>query len=653
MMLTAADQADVVVSNLITSTALASVWLLVFWVWAQMKTWHSAAHRAKGWLYGLLLLGWFTFIGCFLPHFGKATHQQRSLSNHEWPVALSFNNHPHSAQTSQHSRDSPSSLTLLQGTKPTEKNPPSKPFKELVLGFWLLGCGLLLLRLLWNYLRTFWLVRTLERNQEPALEGITEELAAKLGLTKAPPIVFCATQASPALTGLFSPKIVLPIGAKNWDHVRLRCCLAHELAHQKRNDLLHDLLATCIVCFHWFNPLAWLALSDLRTEREEACDQRACDLGIKASDYAQALFQLTTEMSQKSGNGICGIAMAHRSKIAMRIAKVLSPKTPHRSSTFGKAALGICLMSALPLTVLKARVHGNHIGPQTQTQLAENAFHNGDWHGAARWYQDLDSNPNQSPSDWYRYAFSLEQIHQMDRASRAMFTAFQLAGYPDSAFISFVTWHLTQGNAPLAQRVWQSWHQFTNPKMMVMEKPTGTLPILPVVAMTPPNDTESSEMLTPSLSLAKNSKAMERLYQLQQEWSQNYPQALTCQSFRWVAVLGHDHSQPLKHTVWFGQKPATIHSPTTTHGFQEPNFIDASKLMNLENPSLAHKGVLSCSLIINSHGTLLGLTYYSLPQDFDSELFENTLKTMRFRPGMVNGHPVTGHLPFAMGFRAN
>ena len=63
---------------------------------------------------------------------------------------------------------------------------------------------------------------------------------------------------TPAVYGIIKPKIILPT---EYDANKLNFILMHEKAHIKRKDNFIRLLALIVVCFHWFNPFAWLMLN--------------------------------------------------------------------------------------------------------------------------------------------------------------------------------------------------------------------------------------------------------------------------------------------------------------------------------------------------------------------------------------------------------
>ena len=74
---------------------------------------------------------------------------------------------------------------------------------------------------------------------------------------------------SPAVYGIFKPKILLPANIADAD---LDYILRHERVHIRRRDNLWRVLAVLTTCVHWFNPLVWIFLKNFFTDMELACD---------------------------------------------------------------------------------------------------------------------------------------------------------------------------------------------------------------------------------------------------------------------------------------------------------------------------------------------------------------------------------------------
>ena len=77
---------------------------------------------------------------------------------------------------------------------------------------------------------------------------------------------------SPALYGIFRPRIILPLGWESKDDLSL--ILAHEKAHARHGDNLWRVIAFVTAAIHWFNPLTWMFLRIALSDMELYCDER-------------------------------------------------------------------------------------------------------------------------------------------------------------------------------------------------------------------------------------------------------------------------------------------------------------------------------------------------------------------------------------------
>ena len=79
--------------------------------------------------------------------------------------------------------------------------------------------------------------------------------------------------ASPAVTGLLRPRIVLPDDFQSrYTPQEQRLVIAHEQMHIARGDLPAQALASLLRCLFWFHPLVHLAAGRFRFDQELACD---------------------------------------------------------------------------------------------------------------------------------------------------------------------------------------------------------------------------------------------------------------------------------------------------------------------------------------------------------------------------------------------
>ena len=126
---------------------------------------------------------------------------------------------------------------------------------------------------------------------------------------------------SPILLGLFRPKIILPVSLDT-ESEEFGMILAHENIHRKQLDNLWRLLAICITCFHWFNPLALIMLKTFLTDMELSCDETVIrKFGAEERKaYAGALLDFAEEKRMFVSTAFS------RSGVKVRIVNVLNYK---------------------------------------------------------------------------------------------------------------------------------------------------------------------------------------------------------------------------------------------------------------------------------------------------------------------------------------
>ena len=144
---------------------------------------------------------------------------------------------------------------------------------------------------------------------------------------------------TPAVYGIIKPKIILPT---EYDANKLNFILMHEKAHIKRKDNFIRLLALIVVCFHWFNPFAWLMLKLLYSDIELACDESV----LSKCDEAERKECAYTLLSTAEKTNLF-VASFGGSKIRIRIENILSYSKISIFSIASFAALVIAICYVL------------------------------------------------------------------------------------------------------------------------------------------------------------------------------------------------------------------------------------------------------------------------------------------------------------------
>lgn len=234
---------------------------------------------------------------------------------------------------------------MVQSTVAEKSDSPAPPKTPSLIGWmltlpmiWSVIFGLLMARLLWGG----WRLRRLERHcHEPAedvaghVSRMMQATAAETGLNKAPRLLLGHADSVPMVWGIFRPCLLLPEGVQHWPAEKLRAVLLHELAHLKRRDPLALWIGQVMLAAHWFNPLAWLTLRRLRADQERACDDTVLRQGIRPSDYAQHLLDLSRHTRLAPGLSLCALAMARSAPVAGRVTAILNGGQRREPATRG------------------------------------------------------------------------------------------------------------------------------------------------------------------------------------------------------------------------------------------------------------------------------------------------------------------------------
>ena len=100
--------------------------------------------------------------------------------------------------------------------------------------------------------------------------------------------------------------------------------LQHERAHVQKAHTFDILLFTVVILVHWFNPLVWITLSELKLLHEYEADDAVLDKGIDATQYQLLLVRKAVgEKRFTLANGFQHAKLKNR--IDMMLSKPTSP----------------------------------------------------------------------------------------------------------------------------------------------------------------------------------------------------------------------------------------------------------------------------------------------------------------------------------------
>ena len=153
----------------------------------------------------------------------------------------------------------------------------------------------------------------------------------------------------PMTVGQISPTILLPMGWREWDSIKLRAVLAHEEAHIRRADWAIGVMARINCCVFWFHPLAWWLKRELALLAEYACDDSVLAQMGDRRQYARALLEIAYAMKSAHGRLLTdAVPMAKETNVKKRMEQILDD-TRTISPAFGRRGWITLLMCSVPV----------------------------------------------------------------------------------------------------------------------------------------------------------------------------------------------------------------------------------------------------------------------------------------------------------------
>lgn len=234
-----------------------------------------------------------------------------------------------------------------------------------LFGLWLTGAAA---GLFWLSVQAR-LARRLVRESWPASPGDCPvdltRAAAEAGLRRVPQVRTSDALTGPAVTGLWSPVLLLPRGlAETLTPGQFRWAVAHELSHLRRGDLWVQWFESMMKCLFFFHPAVWIASRQLSARREECCDHAATALtGLPARESAAGLLTLL-ERALPAPAAALGMNGDHR-MARQRMRRLLAGDGPGKRALFPWTAAAIVPAVAV-LSLGAVRPAGSHGTPEAR-----------------------------------------------------------------------------------------------------------------------------------------------------------------------------------------------------------------------------------------------------------------------------------------------
>jgi beta-lactamase regulating signal transducer with metallopeptidase domain len=227
--------------------------------------------------------------------------------------------------------------------RPESVPPSGLSWLRALIWLWGIGVAALLAQLGRSLVRLRRVVRSASFIRDPAILRLFDECRGSMDVGRQIPVLETPLVATPALCGLFRPRLLLPPGllgslAKN----ELRFVFLHELAHLKRGDLFANWVAAVLQVVHWGNPLVWLAFARMRADRELACDALALAQAQpeERRAYGRTILKLVEGLGRPAPLPMLVGILEDRGQLKRRIAMIADSKRPPRWSLVPFLLLG-------------------------------------------------------------------------------------------------------------------------------------------------------------------------------------------------------------------------------------------------------------------------------------------------------------------------
>lgn len=192
--------------------------------------------------------------------------------------------------------------------------------EAIVLGIYLLGVSVLLLRLATGTVRARRLARSAVLHNG---------------------MYASSSCAAPVTVGFFHPKVIVPEQWRQWTPAQLNIVLTHEREHARRRDPLVQWLALLNRALFWFHPVAWWLERHLSALAEEACDNVVLAHGHSPREYSEYLLDMARSVTRSGARvNVTGMAMPG-SFLPKRIREIMEGGPAPRISRARMACVGV------------------------------------------------------------------------------------------------------------------------------------------------------------------------------------------------------------------------------------------------------------------------------------------------------------------------
>ncbi|MCT4594223.1 MAG: peptidoglycan DD-metalloendopeptidase family protein [Anaeromicrobium sp.] len=197
--------------------------------------------------------------------------------------------------------------------------------------------------------------------------NIFNRYKGKMNIKRNMKIIYTNVVTSPCLYGIIRPQILIPMDIdKKIDHEEIRYIICHELAHEKRKDMIVLGLVNLFKIIHWFNPIIWFGFYKMRQDCEIACDSLALSyISPKENiDYGHTIINLLSNNEKEFVHmGVMGM-LGNKSNLKKRMKLIKS----FNRNTYRLSILSILIMVLMGCAFLGNGDHIPKISPKQESK---------------------------------------------------------------------------------------------------------------------------------------------------------------------------------------------------------------------------------------------------------------------------------------------
>lgn len=219
----------------------------------------------------------------------------------------------------------------------------------LIVTLWFLGILVLVLKLAGGFLYNQRVKSYNARPLNKSWKNQLNKLCRKTRIKKTVALLESALVKVPMTIGHMKPAILLPVGmVTGLPRDQVEALLAHELAHILRRDYLVNIMQSVIDILYFYHPgVRWIS-SQVRTERENCCDDIAVSLSGDSINFARALTNIDGSLVTQASPALT--AANKSTRLFGRIKRLFGPRK--KNSEFSEGFAGACILTLFIFTLV-------------------------------------------------------------------------------------------------------------------------------------------------------------------------------------------------------------------------------------------------------------------------------------------------------------